>query len=795
MIRLQTLGSLDLRAPDGSTLQPILRQPKRLALLAYLAIEKPGQFHRRDELLGLFWPESDLRGGRASLSQAIHFLRQYLGKDAIVNRGDDEIGIAPDLIWCDAAAFQEHLATRRFAEAMELYNGQLLPAFFVGESDGFEQWLEQKRDLLQREAMRGCTALADKAEAQGSYSEEVEWLRRAISYFPYDESLHRRLIRALDLAGDRAAALLAYDELVATLRSEFESEPAAETLEVVQAVRARSEARPLNERLPAFRSTSRETIPAFTAPPRRAIRRRYAILVSMAALAITAALWGAFTREKPVHEAPVTRIAVLFFNDASPDHELGYLADGLTSALIDHLGQLRQVQVISQNGVRPFRGDSIPLDSISRQLDAGTIVGGSITRSGDQLRVNVEIAKGSTGVVTYTKQLERPIGELFALLDDISAELGSFLRESLGQEIKVERYQRETENVVAWQSVQKAGQLLQQAHLAGTRGDIKSANGLYKETYALLTRAAELDRRWDEPLAVKARARERNAWLSLFEPDGKPTEGLALGLGAANEAIKRNERSAAGYEARGRILFAQWMLLARDAGDPATLLKRAEADLTHSLELDPDRARAESMLSLLYESQGRFADARRAAGRALQADAYLEDADQIVVRLFQSSFELGDDEEAGHWCDEIRRRLTGRWPAAYCDLVLLGWRHDGKTDARKALYILETFGARDPSELRAAMQPRLALIAAVAVARAGDTVAARKMMEAARGAAPLDVELLPFEAALRLELRETQQASQLISTYLTRNPNSRQRIENSRMFRQLRASILTRAVN
>ena len=87
MIRLQTLGSLDLRAADGRSLHEILRQPKRLALLAYLAIEKPGQFHRRDHLLGLFWPEQDLKGGRAALTQSVHKLRQALGKDVIVNRG------------------------------------------------------------------------------------------------------------------------------------------------------------------------------------------------------------------------------------------------------------------------------------------------------------------------------------------------------------------------------------------------------------------------------------------------------------------------------------------------------------------------------------------------------------------------------------------------------------------------------------------------------------------------------------------------------------------------------------
>jgi DNA-binding SARP family transcriptional activator/TolB-like protein len=792
MIRLQTLGSLDLRAPDTTTLQPILRQPKRLALLAYLAIEKPGQFHRRDELLGLFWPESDLRGGRASLSQAVHFLRQYLGKDAIVNRGDDEIGIATDLVWCDAAAFQEQMATRQFAEAIELYKGQLLPAFFVPESDGFEQWLEQKRDLLQREAMRGCTALADKAEAEGRYTDEVEWLRRAISYFPFDESLHRRLIRAYDLSGDRAAALLAYDELVETLKREFEAEPSAETLEVVRAVRARSEARPLNERLPAFRPTHS----VLTARPVRRLRRRYAVVAIVAALALTAALWGALSRAKPAREAPVTRIAVLFFNDASPNHDLEYLADGLNAALIDQLGQVRQVQVISQNGVRPFRGASIPLDSIARQLDAGTLVGGSINRSGDLLRVNVQIVKGASGIVAQTEKFERPVGELFALLDDISGEVGTFLRESLGEEIKLQRYQRETENVAAWQSVRQAEQLLRtNVRTASSRGDLSGADALFEQIHALLRRAAELDKRWDQPFVVQAKAYERQAWSSLLQATPDPGRHLRLGMVAANQALDRNEKSAAAYEARGRVMLAQYLMAQPKAAEASALLEKAELDLKQAIALDPDRAAAESWLSLLYETQARFADARQAAERALQADAYLEDADQILIRLFETSFEVDDDEAAGHWCDEIRRRFSGRWPAAYCDLVLLGWRNDGKPDARKALYILETFGAREPAELRAMMQPRLSMLAGVALVRGGDLERARKMMNAARAAAPRDPELLRFEAALRLELGETEQASRLVADYLARNPNGRAKIENGRMFRELRAPPRTRAAN
>ena len=59
MIRFYTLGSLDLQASDGRQLKSVLAQPKRVALLAYLAACGKGDSHRRDTLLGLFWPDLD----------------------------------------------------------------------------------------------------------------------------------------------------------------------------------------------------------------------------------------------------------------------------------------------------------------------------------------------------------------------------------------------------------------------------------------------------------------------------------------------------------------------------------------------------------------------------------------------------------------------------------------------------------------------------------------------------------------------------------------------------------------
>jgi eukaryotic-like serine/threonine-protein kinase len=192
---------------------------------------------------------------------------------------------------------------------------------------------------------------------------------------------------------------------------------------------------------------------------------------------------------------------------------------------------------------------------------------------------------------------------------------------------------------------------------------------------------------------------------------------------------------------------------------------------------------------MLYESQGRFGDAKNAAARALRADAYLEEADQVLIRLFQSSFEVGDDNEAGSWCDEVRKRMAGKWPAAYCDLVLLAWSDNVNHDARKALHILENFGQHDRAELRAVMRPYLSIIAAGVVARAGEKGKAEQMLTEARAAAPNDPELLTVEAAVRVQLGEYDTARRLLTNYLERNPSARPRLEQSRIFKPLRAQL------
>src|SRR5687767_10825341 len=134
LIRLSTLGSVDLRAPEDRVLDAVLAQPKRVALLVYLAAARPTGFHRRDRLLALFWPELDESRARDALNQALRFLRQSLGSDVLTTRGADEVGVDAERVWCDAVAFRAAVDRGQPAEALELYHGDFLDGFFAEEA-------------------------------------------------------------------------------------------------------------------------------------------------------------------------------------------------------------------------------------------------------------------------------------------------------------------------------------------------------------------------------------------------------------------------------------------------------------------------------------------------------------------------------------------------------------------------------------------------------------------------------------------------------------------------------------
>lgn len=192
MFELRVLGETDLRAmDDGGRIQSVLAQPKRLALLARLAASGAGDFHRRDTLLGLFWAEVPEERARSALRSALYYLRRSLGSEVIVSRGDDEVAVAPDLLWCDAREFRRAIAEGELERALELYRGDLLPGLHLSGARAFEEWLAAERRDLRKAAAEAAVDLARAAEEAGDPDEGISRARRALSVDPFHERAGR----------------------------------------------------------------------------------------------------------------------------------------------------------------------------------------------------------------------------------------------------------------------------------------------------------------------------------------------------------------------------------------------------------------------------------------------------------------------------------------------------------------------------------------------------------------------------------------------------------------------------
>jgi serine/threonine-protein kinase len=238
MIRLQLFGFIDLRGDSGGEFRAVLAQPKRLAVLAYLAAAQPFGPQRRDTLLAMFWPELDQDHARNALSKAVHFLRRSLGEEVITSRTADELVLNEAAVWTDVRAFAAALEAHQTDQALELYRGDLLPSFFVPEAPGFEEWLERERVRLRSQAAAAARALAERHEASRHLTLALAAARRAVELSGGDERPFRRFIELLDRSGDRAGAVRAYQEFARKLQTELEVEPSAETVSLIERIKS-----------------------------------------------------------------------------------------------------------------------------------------------------------------------------------------------------------------------------------------------------------------------------------------------------------------------------------------------------------------------------------------------------------------------------------------------------------------------------------------------------------------------------------------------------------------------------
>jgi DNA-binding SARP family transcriptional activator len=215
-------------------------QPKRLTLLVYLALAGVNRFRRRDTVTALFWPELDSPHARGALRQALRFLRGEVGAAALVGRGEDEIGVDPAEIDCDAAAFDACCERGRWRAALAIYRGDLLAGVHVADvSADYEHWLDGERRRLRRRAAEAAWASVGDAERAGDLVAAAPLARLGVELAPDDEASVRRLMRILDRKGDRAGALSTYEAFRLHLATEYQAAPSPETEALIAAIRAR----------------------------------------------------------------------------------------------------------------------------------------------------------------------------------------------------------------------------------------------------------------------------------------------------------------------------------------------------------------------------------------------------------------------------------------------------------------------------------------------------------------------------------------------------------------------------
>jgi eukaryotic-like serine/threonine-protein kinase len=237
---LQTLGRVELRTGSSISSQLVPAQPKRLALLAYLAIESRQTPPTRERLLALFWPEATDAEARAALRQSLHHLRQAIGTNAITSSSDDRLTIDPAHLSCDAVLLTEAAAAADYRRVLSLYQGDFFDAATPRDvAQELEEWFDRTQRSLRRLAVTAAARLAGDAERAGRIDEAIDAATRATELSPDDEESLRARLRLLE-AGDRAAeALTVADQAASQFMARLGVPLAPATQQLITDIRAR----------------------------------------------------------------------------------------------------------------------------------------------------------------------------------------------------------------------------------------------------------------------------------------------------------------------------------------------------------------------------------------------------------------------------------------------------------------------------------------------------------------------------------------------------------------------------
>ncbi|MEF9978647.1 MAG: tetratricopeptide repeat protein [Thermomonas sp.] len=335
------------------------------------------------------------------------------------------------------------------------------------------------------------------------------------------------------------------------------------------------------------------------APDARKVKRRTdLIIIGVLAIAVVLLLTDRLVdRTSPAQAAQAVAagnsIAVLPFDNQSSDKDQQYFSDGLSEGFIIALSRIDGLRVISRKSSFEFRDSKEDTKTIAGKLGVSHLLEGSVRRVGDTVRVSATLTKAADGSTLWVESFDRPYKDLFALQDQITAQVATALKSRLqpASAPKAQSDRPPNQNLEAYDAYMAA----------------RSAT-LLDDAVKRYDRAIELDPTY--ALAYAWKARMLIDTLAGGVLSGEQAEhAFAQADDAIVQAMRLAPDKASTRIARG------YLLMQRDFD-----WHGAEAELKRAVELAPDDADALYMLGLARASQGDLAQAVELTRKALKLD-------------------------------------------------------------------------------------------------------------------------------------------------------------------------------
>jgi TolB-like protein len=247
----------------------------------------------------------------------------------------------------------------------------------------------------------------------------------------------------------------------------------------------------------------RVTAPPPSLPAHHRGRRNLFILLAIGVL--VSAVTGFFVLPRASARKLDKSIAVLPFQNLSDDQGNAYFADGIQDDILTNLSKIGELKVISRTSVMSYRGKTANVREIGKQLGVSNILEGSVRRSGNKVRVNVQLIDANSDEHIWASDYDRDVTDVFAIQTDLAQKITDALQAKLSPAEKSRIERKPTENGEAYLA------FVQAHNLQNAMEEI----GKLKQSEQLYARAIQLD-----PTFALAMARysQLESWIvHIFE--------------------------------------------------------------------------------------------------------------------------------------------------------------------------------------------------------------------------------------------------------------------------------------